>query len=261
MTTTIPTDVLDEIRTKAADTDGNLRALDRIAAEYGLLLPELRALLQQQPTDPRRDRAGRSAAASGPPAPSGHTKRCSKCGQTKPLSEFYTATDRRDGHGSHCRACNNQRPPTEARLLRSRARHAAYAVLVEHHRGEFDRLLTVEYDRVCVEHDRLKAAAEARGQHDADLARLKPGPKRKDQDDVTQRLDVARCPSCHTHHDDAHVCPSCGDTTPERPEPVKPYVIRAWGIDHGYDVPARGPIPGHIRAAYDVAHAPAEAAS
>ena len=35
------------------------------------------------------------------------TKRCSKCGEVKPLTEFRKDSKRRDGHGSWCRACKN----------------------------------------------------------------------------------------------------------------------------------------------------------
>jgi hypothetical protein len=33
-------------------------------------------------------------------------KRCKKCGETKPLSEFYRATGMRDGRRSECKACH-----------------------------------------------------------------------------------------------------------------------------------------------------------
>jgi hypothetical protein len=33
-------------------------------------------------------------------------KRCKKCGETKPLSEFYRATGMKDGHRSECKACH-----------------------------------------------------------------------------------------------------------------------------------------------------------
>ena len=34
-------------------------------------------------------------------------KRCSKCGEVKPLTEFRKDSKRGDGHGSWCRACKN----------------------------------------------------------------------------------------------------------------------------------------------------------
>jgi len=44
---------------------------------------------------------------SGSPVPS--TKRCSVCGETKPLSEFPPAKKMRDGHYSWCRSCKRER--------------------------------------------------------------------------------------------------------------------------------------------------------
>ena len=43
-------------------------------------------------------------------------KRCSKCGETKPLKEFYADTGCRDGYRPDCKACN---------LAAKAARHAA----------------------------------------------------------------------------------------------------------------------------------------
>lgn len=33
-------------------------------------------------------------------------KRCNKCGETKPLSEFYRLADMKDGHRNDCKTCN-----------------------------------------------------------------------------------------------------------------------------------------------------------
>jgi hypothetical protein len=33
-------------------------------------------------------------------------KRCSKCGEVKPLSDFYKMPEMRDGHRNDCKACN-----------------------------------------------------------------------------------------------------------------------------------------------------------
>ena len=35
-------------------------------------------------------------------------KRCKKCGESKPLSEFHEATGMRDGHRSECKACSRE---------------------------------------------------------------------------------------------------------------------------------------------------------
>lgn len=36
-------------------------------------------------------------------------KLCTKCGETKPLSDFHKGTGRKDGHASHCKVCSNER--------------------------------------------------------------------------------------------------------------------------------------------------------
>ncbi|MDQ3978623.1 MAG: hypothetical protein M3314_03600, partial [Actinomycetota bacterium] len=33
-------------------------------------------------------------------------KQCNKCGETKPLSEFYKMPEMRDGHRNDCKPCN-----------------------------------------------------------------------------------------------------------------------------------------------------------
>lgn len=33
------------------------------------------------------------------------TKRCPRCGEVKPLSEFYKSAMRKDGHTAYCRVC------------------------------------------------------------------------------------------------------------------------------------------------------------
>ena len=35
-------------------------------------------------------------------------KTCSKCGESKPLTEYYARKDRPDGLQSHCKACRNE---------------------------------------------------------------------------------------------------------------------------------------------------------
>lgn len=184
------------------------------------------------------------------------TKACTKCKKVQPTSEFYPDNQMKDGLQSHCRTCNNDRQPTVTKLVYNRARRRAAAYLEKKYAEEFAARIAIELEHARTEHERLTAAAAARGQSDAEVARLKPGPKRTTEADTVERLDVARCPSCHTHHDDVHVCPSCGDTTPERPDEVKPYMIRAWAIANDLaPVPARGPLPERILLAYAEAHA------
>lgn len=187
-------------------------------------------------------------------ATSNASRLCSQCGAEKPLDDFYEQAKGRDGRMAHCIACNNDRPPTEARIIRQRARHRATARLLEEHRDEFTRLLEEETVKARTEHARLAEKAAATGNDDAAIARLRPGQKRRTEQDAADRLDVARCRSCHTHHDAEHECPSCGDTTPSRPiTATKPWEIREWAQEQGIEVPTRGPIPRSVQVAFEAA--------
>lgn len=181
------------------------------------------------------------------------TRVCTGCETEKPLTDFYQQTTGPGGYMSQCIRCNNDRPPTVSRIIRNRARSRTYSILAERHRAEFEQLLAEQVEVARAEHERLAAAAASAGQHDAPVARLRPGMKR-DGETVTDRLDVARCPSCHTHHDAGHECPSCGDTTPAAAPRVKPWQVRAWATEQGLQVPIRGPIPETVQTAYDDAH-------
>ena len=48
-------------------------------------------------------------------------KRCPRCGQTKPASQFYLNKARRDGLSPYCAACQNEATLESARALRDRA--------------------------------------------------------------------------------------------------------------------------------------------
>lgn len=177
---------------------------------------------------------------------------CSSCETEKPIDDYYVQSNGPGGRMSQCIKCNNDRPPTEARIVRQRARSRATMQLIEVHRDEFTRLIEAETVKARAEHAALTAAAEAAGNHDAAVARLRPGPRRAGEDSA-DRLDVARCRSCHTHHDADHECPSCGDVTPVEAPKVKPWMVREWARQNGLEVPIRGPIPVTVRAAYDQA--------
>lgn len=141
---------------------------------------------------------------------------CGTCGKEKPVGEFYSHDN---GHGSvvsgkHCRDCENSRPrrPTVARAVRNRARHRAFQRLAEEQQERFAVLLEEETAKAQHEHDVLQAIG---GLPDpTEVVRIKPGPKREGQS-VLERIDVARCRRCHTHHDRGHTCPSCGSTEEE----------------------------------------------
>ena len=36
-------------------------------------------------------------------------KKCSLCGEVKPLTEFYKRASMKDGHRSECKVCNNEK--------------------------------------------------------------------------------------------------------------------------------------------------------
>jgi len=150
--------------------------------------------------------------------PDTDTRTCNKCGQSKPLTEFYINGPSKGGRMGVCRDCNNRaRRLTAAKVIRNRATMRTYRALAQRHRDEYDRLLADELEKARAEHAAVQAAAAARGNDDADIARLKPGPLSQDLGETStlERLDVARCPSCHQHHDRGHACPTCGEDTTE----------------------------------------------
>jgi len=161
------------------------------------------------------------------------TRKCTACGQLKPVDEFYRR--HRDGRTSkicpRCRDCDNTRTRsrTEARVVRVRARHRAVADLIANHRAEFDALLERHALAARAEASALATAAAQQHADSADhhphatphpaeeLPRLRPGPRRPGQT-VTERLDVARCAQCVKHHDRGHTCPNCGAAPMTRDE-------------------------------------------
>ena len=139
--------------------------------------------------------------------PTEATKECNTCKAVKPLSEFYLHDNGRGSkfRASDCRDCSNSRPrvATPARVINRRARQRATAILLEEHQDRFVELLAQE-----------RRVAEAEYYLLGEDAVLKPGPRREGQD-VLERIDVARCRRCHTHHDRGHTCPACGATEEE----------------------------------------------
>lgn len=177
---------------------------------------------------------------------------CSICDVEKPIDDFYRQAGGRAGRMSHCIACNNRRPPTVTRIVRNRARSRAMALLVQAHEGEFARLYERQFQVARAEHEALQQAAA--GNPDAEHARLRPGPVRAGETKI-DRLDVARCQRCLTHHDAEHECPDCGGITPATAPAEKPWEVREWATDNGIDVPTRGPLPDRIMAAFRTARA------
>ena len=144
---------------------------------------------------------------------------CKKCGITQPIEEYYELRTGKNGRSGHCRICNNKRPPTETRTIAQRARNRASQALIERHRDEFEELRVLHLAQAKEELEQLRAAAAQKRADDIELPRLKPGPKRHTDSNVIDRLDVARCPHCHEHHDRGHQCPACGELPLEVVDP------------------------------------------
>lgn len=99
---------------------------------------------------------------------------------------------------------NRIRPHRSDQRLRVRARHRAVARLVAAHREEFTGLHAEELLLAEAEAQQLAAALDAPAE-DEPPVRLLPGPRPKDEPDVTRRIR-----ECAQHHDAGHVCASCG---------------------------------------------------
>lgn len=74
----------------------------------------------------------------------GDRKTCTRCGQAKPVGQFYARTDSRDGSQAVCKACDDTRTgqpsAADARKARSRIHHQALAELMRRHRAEFEAI-------------------------------------------------------------------------------------------------------------------------
>jgi hypothetical protein len=99
-----------------------------------------------------------------PPA----TKRCTACGEDKPVDDFAPDPRRLNGRGrvSQCHGCTAARvhqwrignPEARARTqLRSAAHSAALRELGRRHRDEFRRLYAAELSKVGMVPERLRA--------------------------------------------------------------------------------------------------------
>lgn len=137
---------------------------------------------------------------------------CTMCGKELKATEFYWSWNVRDSRwqrDSRCKDCHNGTKRTSpAKVINRRARQRATALLLQEYAERFEELLAQE---------RRVAAAEY-----AVLEQHKPGDRqvlragrRRPGETVLERLDIARCTECHTHHDRGHVCPKCGAATTE----------------------------------------------
>jgi hypothetical protein len=138
-------------------------------------------------------------------------KTCSRCGQGKPLGDFYTNANGTQGRMPYCKKCDNARPRkvTAIKVNRVRARHRAVADLIESHRDEFETLLAIRVGEAAEEAEALRATTEGRTHFRDEPVRLRPGKAMPGQK-VEDRIDVGRCPHCIKHHDQGHVCARCG---------------------------------------------------
>lgn len=101
------------------------------------------------------------------------------------------------------------------RILPNRARTRAVSRLIEAHREDFDRLLTVALAEVTEEARILAVLAAAEGVEltgDGQVWRFRPGPRPDDEDPIDRlRTDDGRaCPSCLFFHDGGHCIDDLG---------------------------------------------------
>jgi hypothetical protein len=111
--------------------------------------------------------------------------------------------------------------PTAARLIDQRARRRATQTLIQVHRDEFQRLYNLHRAEAEQEAEHLATAPDAIEHYRSEPVRLMPGRRMPDQT-AGDRIDVARCAHCVTHHDRGHVCTNCGAIPGKKKAPSSP---------------------------------------
>jgi hypothetical protein len=146
---------------------------------------------------------------------------CTNCKEDKQAFEFgvdprSVKPGRQPRLKSWCRKCENTavKPFSDTKLIRNRARTRAIALLVQENQDRLNQL--IEDILPIVRQEALAVSDEAHG-----VARLKPGPKRPDEQ-VIDRVDVARCRHCANSHDRDHECEFCGRKPGDDPLPIQP---------------------------------------
>lgn len=99
--------------------------------------------------------------------------------------------------------------PTQRRVVRNRARGRAVTALIRRHEQEWREVYAAAVAAAEAEAEEIAQTDDAREHYATEPVRLKRG-RRKDGQKAGDRIDVARCPHCITHHDRGHVCRECG---------------------------------------------------
>lgn len=94
---------------------------------------------------------------------------CSRCGRTKPVSEFYRRRARRRGYSSECKGCHKGVPRYEdVEARRDRTLRRRYGITA----AEYDRLLTEQGGR-CVLCQREPDESRLHVDHDHETGRVR----------------------------------------------------------------------------------------
>lgn len=115
------------------------------------------------------------------------SKRCLRCEQVKPLTDFHRDSSRKDGHGTRCKTCDNSRakPQNTGRIVRTRARQRAAQLLIDAHQDEFHMLYEQCLTDATEQAARLAATTSGNDAAQREPVRLRPGRRR---DGETERI-------------------------------------------------------------------------
>ncbi len=129
------------------------------------------------------------------------TKKCSKCGDKKPLKEFYKDKNRKDGRNTYCKICavevskqwykdNVNNPKVKNRLTSYyRDRHNEFKEFVNQLKKSLGCLVCEEVDICCLDFHHLANKKD-------DIYRLKRAKNRKALIEELKKC-VCVCANCH----------------------------------------------------------------